>query len=84
MGCLQRWSENSGSDVVENFLRGAKMKKTVTVTDDGATYEFSIPNTMSEVDLIIRETFETVHGCPPDDEEVDHIFSLLGDEVVKK
>lgn len=85
MGCLQRWSENEGKETVENFLRSAKMntKRNVTVDHDGLSYEFSLPCSMSEVDLVIRETFEAAHDCPPDDSEVDNIFSLLG-EAAKK
>lgn len=83
MGCLQRWAENEGEFIVSNFLRSANMKsqQLVVVEHDCTTYEFPVPNSVSEIDLIINETFDMTHGREPNEDEVNEIFSLLGKKL---
>jgi hypothetical protein len=79
MGLLQRMAENEGREAVLNLLlsKEGKMKKQVVVTYQGVTYEIPTPNTISEVDLTIRETYEIANGREPTDQEIEHVFHLL-------
>jgi hypothetical protein len=52
----------------------------ITFTIDQVKYDFNIPSSMSEVNLIINESFEQVHKRMPSETEMgvvyDHLVAL--------
>lgn len=83
MGLPQRIQENEGTEAANQFSRKMPEAKTVVLTRDGVKYEVTIPNTMSEVDLSLRETFAEHYHREPTDQEMAELESLLARAVTE-
>lgn len=83
MGLLQRIQENEGTEVANKFSRKMPVSALPSWLRDGVKYEVTIPNTMSEVDLALRETFAEHYHREPTDQEMAELESLLARAVTE-
>ena len=78
MGLLERIQENEGQEAAQRVSSShSRQPNQITLRHRGVAYLISVPTSMSEVDLVLRETFQEAHGQEPTDADMRELETLL-------
>lgn len=84
MGLLERIQENEGTEAAKKFCHRSRVpSRKIVLKRQGVEYQIDLPTTMSDVDLVLRDTFETAHKRKPTEVEMGELENLLAKAVTE-